>query len=242
MSNRFAAHALVTGANRGLGLGWVHQLTGRVDRLFATCRRPEEATQLQEHAAAHSGTVDVSQLDVADESSIERVADDIGQKVDTLDLLVNNAGISGGGGSDRFGTVDQETMMQVLRVNTVGPHLLVQACADLLRTGGDERPATVVNVTSSFGSIAQAGGGGWHSYRASKAGLNMMSRVEAAELQADDVVVVAMNPGWVRTDMGGSGAHISPETSVTGMIDVLSGLGPGDTGRYLTYDGREMPW
>lgn len=232
--------ALVTGANRGLGLEWTRQLADRVDRLFATCRRPDDAHELSDIARAHPDTITVFALDVTEPEAIESAADRVREATGTLGLLVNNAGINGGGTSDRFGTVDAETMTRVLRVNTVGPHLVTQACADLLR-GADEG-ATVVNVTSQLGSISRTSGGGWNSYKASKAALNMCTRLQAAELKGDDVVVVAMHPGWVRTDMGGSNARLSTETSVSGMLDVIEGLTPADAGRFLAYDGSELSW
>jgi NAD(P)-dependent dehydrogenase (short-subunit alcohol dehydrogenase family) len=238
--------AFLTGANRGLGLEWTRQLAGRVDRLFATCRHPEEAHDLADQADAHPDTVEVFALDVADPDAIDRAAEQVKQETGALDLLVNNAGINGGGTSDRFGTVDPETMMDVLRVNTAGPHLMTQAFADLLRAGGTNDSAgadesVVVNVTSQLGSIANTSGGGWHSYKASKAALNMCTRLQAGALSGD-AIVVSMHPGWVRTDMGGSNARLSTEESVAGMLDVLAGLTPDDTGRFLAYDGGELPW
>jgi NAD(P)-dependent dehydrogenase (short-subunit alcohol dehydrogenase family) len=242
MPERIARHALVTGANRGLGLEWTRQLAERVDRLFAPCRRPDAAPDLADLAAAHPDTIDVFSLDVTDPDAIEAAAERVAAATGALDLLVNNAGINGGGTSDRFGTVDPDTMMEVLRVNTAGPHLMTQAFADLLRTGADEGTATVVNVTSQLGSIANTSGGGWHSYKASKAALNMCTRLQAGALTSDDVIVVSLHPGWVRTDMGGSNARLSTEDSVDGMLDVLADLTPDDAGRFLTYDGEELPW
>jgi len=247
MSERLARHVLLTGANRGLGLEWTRQLTDRVDRLFATCRRPEEAHDLADLADAHPNTIEVFALDVADPDAIAAAAERGGEATGALDLLVNNAGVNGGGTGDRFGAVDQETMMDVLRVNTAGPHLLVQACADLLRAGGADDSgvvdgSVVVNVTSQLGSIANTSGGSWHSYKASKAALNMCTRLQSGALKSDGVIVVSMHPGWVRTDMGGSNARLSTEDAVTGMLDVIAGLTPDDAGRFLTHDGNELPW
>jgi len=231
---------LVTGANRGLGLEWVRQLVGSVDRLFATCRRPDDADALRELANRHPDTIAVFALDVADPDTIDDAVVRVRREVDALDVLVNNAGISGGGSGDRFETVDAETMTEVYRVNAVGPHLVTRAFAPLLREANEG--ATVVNVTSQLGSIARTSGGGWHSYKASKAALNMCTRLQAAELEEDGVIVVAMHPGWVRTDMGGSSARLSPEQSVAGMLEVIAGLSPDDGGCFLTYDGEELSW
>ena len=234
---------LVTGANRGLGLEWIRQLAGTVDRLYAPCRRPDEAEDLRDLAGAHPDTVDVFALDVADPEAIDAAAARVRDEAGALDLLVNNAGISGGATADRFGAVDAERMTEVLRVNTVGPHLMTQAFADLLAAGaGAGERAVVVNVTSQLGSIARTSGGGWHSYKASKAALNMCTRLQAAELKGDGVVVVALHPGWVRTDMGGSNARLSPEDAVRGMRAVVSDLTMDEAGQFLAYDGTELPW
>ncbi len=214
MSNRFARHVLLTGANRGLGLEWVRQLADRVEHLFATCRRPDDAQELGRLADAHPETVTVFPLDVVEPEAITAAVERVEEKTGALDLLINNAGINGGGTSDRFGTVDADTMTQVLRVNTVGPHLMTQAFADVLQTGGEG--AVVVNITSQLGSISRTSGGGWHSYKASKAALNMCTRLQAAELEDGGVIVVAMHPGWVRTDMGGSNARLSTEKICVG--------------------------
>jgi NAD(P)-dependent dehydrogenase (short-subunit alcohol dehydrogenase family) len=232
--------ALVTGANRGLGLEWVRQLADRVDRLFAPCRRPDAADALQEFATSHPDTVDVFALDVTDPAAIDAAADRVEDDTGALDLLLNNAGVSGGGSGDRFGGVDAGTMTEVFRANAVGPHLVTQSFADLLRVADDG--ATVVNVTSQLGSIARTSGGGWHSYKASKAALNMCTRLQAGALEDDGVIVVAMHPGWVRTDMGGPNARLTTEAAVADMLDVIAGLSPADTGRFLAHDGEELPW
>jgi len=237
-----STYALVTGANRGLGLEWTRQLARRVNRLFATCRHPDAAHELQEIADTHSDTLDVFALDVTSPDAIHQAVRRIQRDAGSLDLLVNNAGISGGGTSDRFGTVDAETMMQVLRVNAAGPHLLTQACTELLRNEPKDDVSVVINVTSQLGSIARTSSGGWNSYKASKAALNMCTRLQAAALKDDGVIVVSMHPGWVRTHMGGSNARLSTEESVDGMIEVAEALTPADTGRFLAYDGAEIEW
>lgn len=235
--------ALVTGANRGLGLEWIRQCAGTVDRLYATCRDPGAADALHEVAQAHPDTVTVVALDVADPDAIDAAAARVQDEAGALDLLVNNAGISGGATSDRFGAVDAERMSKVLRVNTVGPHLMTQAFADLLAAGAEAGGrAVVVNVTSQLGSIARTSGGGWHSYKASKAALNMCTRLQAAELKEDGVIVVALHPGWVRTDMGGSNARLSPAEAVRGMRAVVSDLTVDEAGQFLAHDGTRLPW
>lgn len=238
-----ASTALVTGANRGLGLEWVRQLADEVDRLYVTCRRPDEATDLAALAERRPDAITLAELDVTDPAAIQALAERVQDERGAVDLLVNNAGISGGGTEDRFGTVEADTMTKTLQVNAVGPHLMTQTFAELLRTGAvQEGRAAVVNVTSQLGSIQRTSGGGWNSYRASKAALNMCTRLQAAALKDDDVIAVALHPGWVRTDMGGPNARLSTTESVAGMIDVVNGLTRNEAGAFLTYEGEQLPW
>lgn len=238
-----ASTALVTGSNRGLGLEWTRQLTNHVDTLYATCRRPADADDLAGLAEAHPSTIHVVELDVTDTESIAAAADRVDAETGALDLLINNAGVSGGGTEDRFGTVDADTMTHVLQVNTVGPHLMTQAFTDLLRNGATKtNRAIVANVTSQLGSIAQTSSDSWNSYRASKAALNMCTRLQAAALKDEGVIAVALHPGWVRTDMGGRNAQLSTGTSVSDMLDVLRTLTPADAGTALTHKGKQLPW
>jgi NAD(P)-dependent dehydrogenase (short-subunit alcohol dehydrogenase family) len=235
--------ALVTGSNRGIGLELARQLASAVDHLFATCRRPDDAEALHALADAHDG-VHLVALDVADPASIDRAVEHVEDLAGRLDLLVNNAGIAGGKGQDRFGTLDAERMAKVLRVNTIGPALLAQRATDALATAAkDNAPAKVVNVTSQLGSIARVSGRtGWQSYRASKAALNMLTACMAQDLARHDVVAVAVHPGWVRTDMGGQNAAVAPEDAAAGLLRVAENLTLSDAGRFLTFEGDEMPW
>lgn len=236
--------ALITGANRGLGLALARQLAPAVDHLVATCRRPGDADDLHALADAHDG-VHVVALDVSVPASIDDAVAYVEDAVGPLSLLVNNAGLAGGKGDDRFGALDADRMATVLRVNTIGPALLAQRAADVLAAAAeaDEAPAKVVNITSQLGSIARVGGtSGWLSYRASKAALNMLTACMAYDLTPRGVVAVAVHPGWVRTDMGGSNAAVAPADAAAGILRVAGGLTPSDAGRFLTFEGDEMPW
>jgi NAD(P)-dependent dehydrogenase (short-subunit alcohol dehydrogenase family) len=231
------ARTLITGANRGLGLEWVRQLADRADTLFATCRCPDEADALHRRATQHPDTIDVFALDVAEADAISAAAERVRTETGALDLLVNNAGISGGGRRDRFAGVDRATMMEAFRVNAAGPHLLTKACADLLREGAANERAVVVNLTSQLGSIANTRGDGWHSYKASKAALNMCTRPQAAALRDEGGIAVAVPLGWGRTDMGSANARLSTEEFLADTIDGVTGLSLGDTSRFLAQDG-----
>lgn len=233
--------ALVTGANRGLGLEFVHQLARRGDHVFAACRTPDDADSLRAFAGEHPEQVEVVRLDVAEAASIEKAVAEVKKKTDRLDLLLSNAGVDGGAGKDRFGAFDMERMMQALRINAAGPAILAQAALPLLEAAEDG--AKLVHVTSELGSIENTrGAGGWRSYRMSKAALNMLTRCLAHDLKSSGVLAVALHPGWVQTDMGGKNAAITPEESVEGMLRVIGGLGEGDRGAFLAWDGARLPW
>lgn len=235
---------LLTGANRGLGREFTRQLVQRGARVVATCRRPRAATSLQALAEAHPDRVLPIRLDVADPASIDDAIRWLEAHVEQIDLLINNAGIHGGGGTDRWGALDQETLIRVFRVNAAGPALLVQRATALLAAAEDRtHPPTVVNVTSQLGSIAEVSGrAAWYSYRASKAALNMLTRLMAFELKHKGIIAVALHPGWVQTDMGGPHADLTPAESVAGMLAVIESLTPDDSGTLRTWDGGTLPW
>lgn len=220
---------LVTGANRGLGLEFARQLTAAGATVIGTARHPAEAKELAA-LGAH-----IEPLDVTDPAGVAELA----RRLDgvKLDALLNNAGYFGHRGT--VATLDPEVARQEYEINTLGPLRVTQALLPNLRLGTTK---LVMNMSSGLGSVANAGRGGSAGYRASKAALNMLTVVLAAELKDEGFVCVAMSPGWVRTDMGGSGASLAPAESVAGILAVLGGLGPQDTGRFLDHDGAELPW
>lgn len=228
---------LVTGSNRGLGLEFVRQLLARGDRVLAACRHPAEAGALEALSSAHPGSLQVRALDVGDAGSVASFAAEAAGVFDGLDLLVNNAGMTVRG--ERFGTVAGEDMDRALRTNAIGPFLLAQALAPLLQKG---RSAVVANISSQLGSIARTTAFYTPSYAVSKAALNMASVLLARGLAPQGVCVVAFHPGWVQTDMGGSGAPLAAAESVAGLLRVIEDLTPADSGRFLDHEGRPMPW
>jgi NAD(P)-dependent dehydrogenase (short-subunit alcohol dehydrogenase family) len=229
---------VVTGANRGLGLEFARQLLARGDRVFATCRQPGAAGALQALAADHPQNLTITALDVADPDSIDAAYADIQPQTAALDLLINNAGMSPGG-TERLGRFEQDLMLRTLAINAVGPMLVVQRFLDLVKAG--DRPK-IVNITSGLGSLTNRNGGGAYSYSASKAALNMYTRTLMFDVKKHGIITIVMDPGWVKTDMGGSNAWITPEVSIGGMLAVIDGLTPEHSGRFFLYDGAEIPW
>lgn len=230
--------ALVTGANRGLGFGFTRQLLAAGHGVVATCRQPGKAAALNALAGEYPGRLHVLPLDVAAPAShaelvreLPLVLGDGGR----IDLLVNNAGVLHAG--ERFGQLRGESLEDSLRTNALGPLLLTQALAPLLADG-----ARVMNLSSSIGSIGQTGRFGTPGYAISKAALNMASVQLAHALSGRSIVVVAMSPGWVRTDMGGADAEIGVDAAVAGMLRTIASLGREDSGRFLDWQGEPVPW
>jgi NAD(P)-dependent dehydrogenase (short-subunit alcohol dehydrogenase family) len=229
------ATIVVTGANRGLGLEFVRQFAGEGWRVHAGCRNPADAPELAAIAKDAPDRVEVSRLDVTDEASIAAFAAVIeGSRVD---LLINNAGVYGPTAQE-LDNLDVEGWLGTFRTNTVAPLLVTRALLPALTAG---EGGVVVVITSRVGSITEAVGGRY-AYRTSKAAANMVVKMMAVELADRGLTIVAMHPGWVRTDMGGAQAPLTTADSVGQLRGVIAGLGPDDSGRFLNYDGAEIPW
>ncbi|MGD8346460.1 MAG: SDR family oxidoreductase, partial [Lysobacterales bacterium] len=220
---------LITGANRGIGLEFARQYREAGWQVIGTARKPDAATDLQELGAR------VLQLDVTDADSVARLAADLeGQPID---LLVNNAGILIP--QDSLAETNIETAARMLDVNILGPIRVTQALLPNLSAGSGK---TVVNISSGLGSVANNDSARFYGYRESKAALNMFSRSLGAEKRDEGFIVVAMDPGWVQTDMGGPNATLTVEQSVSGMRKVIGSLTMADTGTYRSHGGSVVPW
>lgn len=232
------ARILVTGANRGLGLAFVRHCAGRGDTVFAGCRAPDAAAELNALVHRQADSIRVLELDVTDRDRIARTAEAVAADGDgSLDVLVNNAGASPRG--ERFDNIRAADMLDVLAVNTVAPLIVAQHCHALLVRSPRPR---IANISSSMGSLARKDYGRHYSYASSKAGLNMITRALAADLADDGIVVASLHPGWVRTDLGGPQAELTPGESVAGMIRMIDGLAAADSGGFFTWQGEPHPW
>lgn len=227
---------LVTGANRGLGLEFARQYAADGWQVFAACRAPGAAKDLQKLAATCSGRVRVLAMDVADTTSVRAAAGALGGE--PIDLLINNAGI-GGPREERLGRVDYGAWERVLGVNTLGPVRVVEAFLDNVAKSRDKR---IVTITSGMGSIGDNTSGGSYAYRTSKAAVNMVMKSLSLDLASRGITCIVMNPGWVRTDMGGPRGTLTPADSIKAMREVIAGLKPGDSGKFFNYNGKTYPW
>jgi len=239
-----ARRCLITGANRGLGLEFTRQLLARGDRVIATCRQPGRAHALNQLIGEHPGRLRLLPLDVAaPKSHAELVRElplvlgdgDEGGAATRLDLLVNNAGVLHSG--ERFGKVAAETLDDSLRTNATGPFLLTQALAPLLADG-----ARVANLSSELGSIAGKDAFRTPSYSISKAALNMATALLARALAERGIVVIALHPGWVQTDMGGAGADVAPREAAAALLRVIERAAAGDSGGFFDRHGVPVRW
>jgi NAD(P)-dependent dehydrogenase (short-subunit alcohol dehydrogenase family) len=210
----------------------VRQFLLRGDHVFAACRDPENAEQLHDFESDH---LHVITLDVADERSIESSYSVVRAQTDALDLLINNAGVLID--DDELGSLTFEGLLYILRVNAVAPVLIAQRYLDLLQRGSEPK---IVGITSEHGSITVKPDGGPYGYSVSKAALNMFMRTLAFDLHG--ITTFVIDPGWVRTDMGGRGATLSPARSVSGMIQIIDETTQFHTGKFFRWDGEEEPW
>jgi NAD(P)-dependent dehydrogenase (short-subunit alcohol dehydrogenase family) len=226
----------VTSGNRGIGLEFVRQYAADGWTVHAACRDPDRAEELQRLSRNAKGSVSIVAMDVTDQESIAAAATRLGDA--PVDLLINSAGVLGQR-SQRLGNLDYAEWMHVLDVNVLGA---VRVTERLLENVARSARKLVVNITSGMGSIADNTSGGMIEYRTSKTALNMAARTIAIDLKPRDVVCIVVNPGWVKTDMGGPNATLTAEASVAGMRRLFDSLGPADSGKFFNHDGREYPW
>ena len=227
---------LITGANRGIGLELARQSAGDGWRVHATCRQPDEAEALAALSSEHEGRVVIHGLDVTDPTGVAALGESLAGE--TLDILWLNAGLHGGRGQDPT-EVDAEVWTEVFRVNAVAPLAVTGA---LVEPVARSKRGRIVLVSSVMGSIGGNVDGGNYVYRSTKAAANAVARSLAIDLAPRGIIVIALHPGWARTDMGGGEAPLAPEESAAGMRSVVDGLAPIHSGTFLDYRGSPLPW
>ena len=219
---------LITGAARGLGLDFVKQYAAKGWKIHACARVPEALKQIE-------GDIHVHKLEVTDYAAVKALAAEL--KGEAIDVLICNAGVSGTEATV-LGSLDPAVWRQTFEVNALAPLMMAEAFTDHVAASKDRK---LVAISSRLGSITFANNGRY-SYRASKAALNMEWKGLSVDLSPKGLICVVLHPGWVQTDMGGSSATLTIEQSVPAMVKVIDGLKPADNGRFLNYDGTELPW
>lgn len=225
--------AVVTGANRGIGLEFVRQLLARGDRVVAAVREPKKADRLRDLAAGER--LEIVACDVSSDASVAELDSKLAPG--PVDTLINNAGIIGQHG--RFPSLDYEDCIRVFSTNALGALRVSTALLDRLRKGSSPR---IVNISTGMASLADNGSGGAWAYRMSKAALNMATVNLGLALGGDGITCIAVNPGWVQTDMGGAGANMPVDESVRRLLAIHDGLTLEKSGSFLNHDGSVFPW
>jgi NAD(P)-dependent dehydrogenase (short-subunit alcohol dehydrogenase family) len=230
-------NVLITGSNRGLGLEWVRQYAAKGWRVYATCRQPLEAHDLQE-MAARQDNISILRLDVTKPEQINAIAVELMKE--PIDVLINNAGVY----LEKYVEVGlmklrYEDWEYTFQVNTLGAVRVTEALQG--HVSRSERRLVVV-ISTHMASIADIAAPGAYYYRSTKAALNAVMEGITHELKPKGIGVLILHPGWVRTRMGGEGTSLMPAESVRGMKALVEDFTLERTGRFFRYDGVEMPW
>jgi NAD(P)-dependent dehydrogenase (short-subunit alcohol dehydrogenase family) len=220
---------LITGAARGLGLDFTRQYAARGWKIHACARNHEPLKGIEGNIHPHA-------LEVTDYDAVTALAKALSGEA--IDVLICNAGIGGQRGNTPLGAVDPAAWRQVFEVNTLAPLMMAQAFVEHVARSSERK---LIAISSILGSIAN-NAGGRYIYRASKTALNMEWSCLARDLARRGIICVALHPGWVQTDMGGSSATLTIGQSVPPMVETIAALKPSDNGRFLQYDGTELPW
>ena len=229
---------LITGANRGIGLELARQYAERGWNVIGTARNPDAAADLRAIAAKHPGVV-IEALDVTNHPQIDALAEKY--KGRPIDILINNAGISGGHQNAKFGQMKYDVYHQVHAVNVIGPVKMAEAFLPSVAASTQKK---IINITSGQGSIAKTWGCCYF-YRSSKAALNMMMRNIALELKPKGITVGLISPGFVKTGFTPGldlPMMITPQESAVAVVKVIDGYDITKTGTFLDHAGSEWPW
>lgn len=217
--------AVITGANRGIGLALSQQLARKGWDIIAICRSDsDEIEQIADMV--------ISGIDITDPSHIAQVKKVLGDT--KIDLLINNAGLLG---DEVLGNIDYDSIRQQFEINTIAPLQVTEALLDNLNEGGK-----IANITSRMGSIADNDSGGRYGYRASKAAFNAIGKSLAEDLKPRGIAVAQLHPGWVQTRMVNFGGLITPEESAAGLIERIENLTLENTGGFWHSNGDVLPW
>lgn len=229
---------LITGANRGLGLEFAKQYAEAGWQVLACCREPENATTLTQ-LANEFPNISILPLDLSDLTQIDRLAKQLDGTA--IDVLLNNAGVYGdrAGEGQGFGHLDVVEWQKTMSINVFAPVKMTEAFLPNLKRSSQKK---VVAISSLMASLADNSRGGSILYRSSKAALNAAMKSVAIDNRANEIAVLILHPGWVKTDMGGSNAPMEIPESVQKMRDTIANFTLAQSGEFLRYDGKSLPW
>jgi NAD(P)-dependent dehydrogenase (short-subunit alcohol dehydrogenase family) len=230
------ANVLITGAARGIGFELAKQYTQAGDRVFATTRNPSAAQSLHDQASASGGRLTVHKMDVGDTASVNACAEELDGA--PIDVLINNAGVWGGLETQTFQNMDYDNWAFELNVMTMGPFRVIQVFLDNVLAGEQRKIVTLSSQVAAHVYDHVIG----YSYASAKAAVNRLMTALATELADQDVIVVPIHPGWVKTEMAGDVADIEPSESATGVRNVIAGMTLADSGTFLKWTGDIHSW
>ncbi|NET33390.1 MAG: SDR family NAD(P)-dependent oxidoreductase [Cyanothece sp. SIO1E1] len=246
-------HALIVGASRGIGLGFVRSLLqdDNIAKIYATYRQAGAAFDLLALADQHADRLACRTMDITDEASIAACLEQINAEIDSLHWVVNCVGILHEGAlqpEKSLRQINPEQLMRYFQVNSMGAVLLAKHLLPLLRHGDRSIFAT---ISAKIGSIGDNRLGGWYGYRASKAALNMLMRTAAIEYgrKSPKTIVVMLHPGTTDTNLSQPFQKgvppeklFSVERTVTQLLAVIENLHDSDSGQFFSWDGSRLPW
>ena len=224
---------LISGANRGIGLEFTKQYAQDGWKVLACCRNPDFASNLQALAKTNTN-IRILNLDVADFEQIDALS--IALKDEKIDVLINNAGVYP---QSNLGDSDTEAWLEAFKINSIAPLRMATAFTPHIAKSELKK---LVTLSSKMGSMSDNTSGGSYIYRSSKAAVNMVMKSLSIDLQSSGIAVLTLHPGWVLTDMGGSNALIDTKTSVSGLRKVIANLNMENAGKFIAFDGKEIPW
>ena len=227
---------LVTGANRGLGLGLVKKFLENDEKVICTTRNLSKSKELISCKEKYNDNLEICELDLLDKESPNILSNFLGDK--PIDLFINNAGVIGHS-AQHFKSVSLNHWLDVLKVNLIAPLLITQSIIKNIEKSSERK---IYFISSKVGSIEDNKSGGMYIYRSSKTALNQVVKSLSIDLKPLGISVISLHPGWVRTEMGGPNALISVEESVNGMVDVISNTSIINSGQFINYDGTRLPW
>jgi NAD(P)-dependent dehydrogenase (short-subunit alcohol dehydrogenase family) len=225
---------LITGANRGIGLALAEALLQDGYAVIAGCRLPEAAADLQQ-LASRTRLIDIVLLDVNSDELVSAAVASVAKTRNRLDVIVNNAGLMPEKGDESIADLPLAHLRSAFETNVIGCARVIRAFLPLLR--GSNRPR-ILNVSSGLGSISSRDDASYYAYATSKAALNMLTRSIALELISEGITTVTISPGWVRTDMGGLDAPLSPKESAHSLVHAIRTVGPELNGQFLERSGK----
>ena len=237
----------ITGANRGLGLEFVRVYAQNKWTVIAACRSPHEATDLEQLKSDFDDQISLCKMDICNQTDIDAFCEKY--KDDTIDLLINNAGVQ----LENYGSAAYESIgedpnptnynydlwAETMKVNLFAPTNLTGHLTPMLERSSN---AKVIMMSSGIASLENTWHAGRYAYKTSKAALNMVVRNVGEWLQTKKIAIFAVSPGWTKTDMGGPNAPHDSKTAVRGLYKVISEAEFSNTGNFYNFDGKKIPW